>query len=139
VIDPENPVVKLCAAGMQAEAAGCDDEARTLFLQAWAAAQDDYEACIAAHFVARQQPTLADTLYWNQRALAHADAVDDERMAGFYPSLYLNLGRCHELLGDAAQARACYGCAAAGLADLPADAYGDLVRHGIARAQARLS
>jgi hypothetical protein len=138
LIDPENHVAKLCAAGMQAEAAGRDAEARTLFLQAWAAHRDHYEACIAAHFLARQQATLEETLYWNQVALDHAAAVGDERVHSFYPSLYLNLGRCHELLGDTEQARRCYGRAATGLVDLPAGPYGDLLRSGIARAQARL-
>lgn len=55
--DPENVVVRLCAQGMQAEAEGRDAQARDLFLQAWEAAEDDYDACIAAHYLARHQPT----------------------------------------------------------------------------------
>ena len=61
-MDPDNPVVKLCATGMEAEFDGRLDDSRLLFLQAWQAAQDDYEACIAAHFVARRQADFADNL-----------------------------------------------------------------------------
>jgi hypothetical protein len=137
-VDPNNPIVKLCAAGMQAEAEGRDGDARALFMQAWNASSNDYEASIAAHFVARQQASLEETLRWNQAALNHADAVGDERVGDSYPSLYLNLGRCHELLGDQVAARACYGLAAEKLAELPAGSYGDLVRRGVAAALARM-
>ncbi len=37
---------------------------------------------------------------WNQRALDHANAVSDDRVKEFYPSLYLNMGQSFELLGD---------------------------------------
>ena len=42
-IDPDNPVVALCAAGMAVE--GSPDEAIALFEQAWAARTDDYDVC----------------------------------------------------------------------------------------------
>ena len=44
MIDPNNPVVKLCIAGMQAEGEGDHELARGLFVQAWGVAGDDYEA-----------------------------------------------------------------------------------------------
>jgi hypothetical protein len=84
-MDPENPVVKLCAQGMEAEFAGRPVEARDLFVRAWEARADDYDASVAAHFVARHQATPQETLRWNQEALARADAVGDERVRGFYP------------------------------------------------------
>src|SRR5690349_3606961 len=99
-MDPNNPVVKLCVEGMQAETAGRGEDARRLFAQAWEASQDDFEACIAAHYVARHQESLEETLRWNQEALRCADAVGDDRICDFYPSLYLNLGRSYEVLGD---------------------------------------
>ena len=37
--DPENPIIKLCAEGMQLEGEGKKEEAEELFLQAWAAQQ----------------------------------------------------------------------------------------------------
>ena len=132
-MDPDNPVVKLCAAGMQAESAGRFDEARALFTQAWEMAKNDYEACVAAHFLARQQETLEETLQWNQEALKRADAVKDESVQSFYPSLYLNLGHSYEVLGDQAEAKRHYELAAAKITDLPAGRYGDVVKDGIAR------
>ncbi len=46
MIDPDNPVVKLCAEGMQAEAKQHFDEAKRLFERAWEASKDDYEAVL---------------------------------------------------------------------------------------------
>jgi hypothetical protein len=111
-LDPQNPVVELCAAGMQAEAEGRDDDARALFQRAWDARQNDLEACVAAHFLARQQPDLEQTLHWNRVALAYAEAAGDDQVRGFYPSLHLNLGRCYELLDDMAAARRHHALAA---------------------------
>jgi uncharacterized protein HemY len=70
-MDPNNPVVVLCAAGMAVE--GVPGEALALFEQAWDARQDDYDACIAAHFLARQQPTADATQQWNLVAVRHAE------------------------------------------------------------------
>jgi hypothetical protein len=44
--------------------------------------------------------------------LARAEAVGDERVWDFYPSLYVNLGRAHENLGNLAEARRYYQLAA---------------------------
>lgn len=111
--DTENPVIKLCVAGTQAEFQGRNAEAAALFLQAWQAATDDYEACIAAHYVARFQHNPLETLRWNQTALDHANAVRDERVKDFYPSLYLNMGRSYELTGNPPEAEKYYALAAA--------------------------
>jgi tetratricopeptide (TPR) repeat protein len=137
-LDPDNPVVKLCAAGMQAEAIDRFDEARALFTQAWEMAKNDYEACVAAHFLARQQETPEDTLRWNQEALKRAEAVGDESVQSFYPSLYLNLGHSYEVLSDQAEARRYYELAAAKTTDLPAGRYGDVVKDGIAKGRERI-
>ncbi len=128
LVDAANPVVKLCAEGMMAEGRGRPDEARDLFAQAWAASGDDFEACIAAHYLARHQQSPQETLRWNRESLARADAVGDERVRGFSPSLYLNVGHSCEALGD---------LAAASAADLPADGYSAMVRRGIAAGQRR--
>jgi hypothetical protein len=111
-MDPENPVIKLCIAGTQAEFQGLNEKARAFYLQAWEAARDDYEACIAAHYVARFQDDPAETLRWNREALCRAEAVGDERVKNFYPSLYLNIGRSHELLENQAEADKYYALAA---------------------------
>jgi hypothetical protein len=112
-IDTDNPIIKLCIAGTQAEFEGKMDDARALFNQAWEAASDHYEACIAAHYVARFQTDPAEGLRWNLGALRHARLVGDDRVKGFYPSLYLSIGRAYEVLGDWVVARSYYDLAAA--------------------------
>lgn len=108
----DNPVVQLCLAGTRAEFEDKIEEAHSLYLQAWAAARDDYEACIAAHYVARHQASAEETLRWNREALACADAVGDDRVEGFYPSLYLSMGYSYELLGTRVEAERYYALAA---------------------------
>jgi len=51
-------------------------------------------------------------LCWNQLALKHANAVNDEKVRDFYPSLYLNLGRSYELVGNQDEAQKYYDLAA---------------------------
>ena len=133
MIDPQNPVVRLCAEGIAAEGQGQHEVAAALYREAWAIHTDDYEACIAAHYLAREQESLQESLAWNQRALDHALAVEEGRIAGFLPSLYLNLGWSHEVLEDRVTARACYLEGAAHVAELPPGAYTDVVRAGLAR------
>lgn len=111
-MDPTNPVIKLCLEGTRAEFEKRIDDARGLFEQAWKKSTNDYEACVAAHYVARYQARAEDALYWNQEALRRADAVGDDRVKEFYPSLYLNLGRSYEMLGDQSKAQKYYALAA---------------------------
>ncbi len=136
-MDPNNPVVKLCAAGMKAESEGKADEARAFFLQAWDARANSFDGCLAAHYVARHQTTPEDGLHWNQQALDLADQVSGEVVRGFYASLYLNLGFSHETLGTRTEARRYYDLAAAHLVDVPEGPYGDIVRGGIKAALSR--
>jgi hypothetical protein len=111
-MDINNPVIHLCISGSQAEFQGRQDEAYALYWHAWEIAKDDYEACIAAHYVARSQKKPEEIFRWNQEALTHADASKDERVTEFYPSLYLNMGRSYELLGDPLAAKRYYDLAA---------------------------
>ena len=136
-MDPNNPVIKLCVEGMQAEAAGRNEDAHNLFMQAWEACTDDFEACVAAHYVARHQ-SPEDALHWNQVALARAEAVGDKRVQGFYPSLYLNLGHSYEVIGNVAEAKRHYELAAERVGDLAADPYGNTVRKGIEAGRRRI-
>jgi tetratricopeptide (TPR) repeat protein len=137
-MDPENPIVKLCVEGMRAEGNGRMEEALALFTQAWQAAGDDFERCIAAHYVARHQDTPAAMLRWNLEALERARGVGDEQVAGFYPSLYLNLGYSYEQLGDADEAGRYYDLAEKMLGRLGDGRYADVVRSGIVRGKDRL-
>src|SRR5690348_8026568 len=97
-IDPENPVVKLCAQGMAIE--GDSAAASALFAEAWAACTNDYDSAVAAHFIARHQPTAEDTLRWNQLALEHALLVGADQVTDLLPSLYLNVGDSYRLVGN---------------------------------------
>ena len=135
-IDPNNPVVALCAAGMAVE--GTPADARAFFERAWASRRDDYDACIAAHYLARHQGTARETLDWNARAVRHATAVTDDRARELLPSLYLNLADSLAALGDVAEATVAANEAATLLTRLPNDAYAGFIAMGIRRLQARL-
>ena len=111
-MDLDNPVVKLCLAGTDAEFDGRQADARDLYRQAWKTACNDYEACIAAHYVARLQIDPVEALRWNLEALSRAEAVGDERVAPFLPSLYVNLGHAYELNGQKNEAAHYYQLAA---------------------------
>jgi len=137
ITDSENPVVQLCAAGMAVE--GDAPAARELFAKAWEMRRDDYDATIAAHFVARHQPTPELTLHWNELAVQHAMAVGDDRAAPFLASLYLNLGEAQRVLGRSRDAMATADLARAALAHLPSGGYRDFVTAGVDRLQARLA
>jgi tetratricopeptide (TPR) repeat protein len=136
-IDPSNPVVQLCGQGMQAEGEGRLEDARALFARAWETSRDDYEACIAAHYLARHEATEEGRLTWNAEALRRAESADAERLRGFMPSLLLNLGHSHEMLGRRAMARAHYERARDALDAVPDGPYGEMVRDGITRALRR--
>lgn len=112
-MDLNTPVINLCIAGTQAEFEGRIEDARSLYEQAWQASQDDYQACIAAHYLARYQKDPKERLRWNQEALERANAVERDRVEAFYPSLYLNIGRSYELLGNQDEAQRYYDLAAA--------------------------
>lgn len=137
LFDLENPVMQLCAAGMHVD--GEPAKALALFEQAWSLRRDDFDASVAAHFVARHQSTPRAALEWNERALQHADAVTDDRAATLLPSLCLNLAESYRLTArfDEAEALAQRGLLA--LDQLPADGgYGQFVRIGLDRLLHRL-
>src|SRR5438045_176216 len=104
-MDTSNSVIQLCIAGTRAEFEHRIEDARILYCQAWDVRTDDYDACIAAHYAARFRDSAEESLRWNQLALKHANAVNDERVNEFHPSLYLSLGRSYELVGDPSEAQ----------------------------------
>lgn len=136
-LDPENPVVALCAAGMAAdEAAAAGD----CFTRAWAARTDDFEAAVAAHYVAHAQADAAGKLDWDRRAVWHAEAAlaaGDGRVRGLLASLYLNLGDGLVSAGRRDEARDAITRAETALAALPGDGYGGFIAAGVARLRAR--
>lgn len=137
-VDLDNQVFKLCQDGMRAEVEGRPAEARALFLEAWEKRGDDVEACVAAHYLARCQDDPADVLLWNREALRHADAVGDDRVAAFYPSLHVGVAMACERLGDLDGARAAFAQAEAHVGVLAADDYGNQLRAAVTDARHRL-
>lgn len=137
--DPNNKVVQLCVQGMQIEAEGNIEEAHILFLKAWEIAENDMEAFTAAHYVARNQKAPEDELKWNLEALNRANAIKDQDLNGNYPSLYLNVGKSYETLGDFTAAAGFYKLAADFAVHLPPGGYGDMTRGGINAALDRVS
>ncbi len=138
MVDPDNEVVKLCAAGIQAEMEGRHSEASRLYIQAWQQRTNDYEACIVAHYMARIQPDAAGMLHWNLEALAHADKVGDESVDAFYPSLYLNVGKAYEDLRDVLNARKYYELGDIKCSILPDNDLGNITRDAIRRGLTRV-
>lgn len=131
--DTDNPIVKKCADAMMLEGIGQEAEARQAFTDAWNMATTDMEKCIAAHYIARQQPSAAEKLSWDERALGYAQQVADDNIREGYPSLYLNIAKGHEDLNNLAQARENYLLAQSFLQYLPEDGYGKMIRGGISQ------
>jgi tetratricopeptide (TPR) repeat protein len=137
-LDPNNPVVRLCTEGMACEQKGDFAGARALFEQAWTESADAFDACVAAHYVARHRDTPADVLHWNQVALDKAKEADAEAVRGFFASLYLNLGKSHEDLGQLAEAGDFYRLAQGAIDVLPEGAYREMVTDGVTRGLERV-
>jgi len=134
--DPDNPIVKLCAEGMNVE--GEPEKALLYFQRAWDEATTNFERFIAAHYLARQQPTVAEKLKWDETSLELALTVQDEPMQDVYPSLYLNIGKGYEDLGDFNRARHHYRLAKRFADTLPNDGYNNLIRTGIQNGLSRV-
>jgi hypothetical protein len=118
--DPNNHVVKLCVQGIDMEGKNKPEEASKLFLQAWNEATNDFEKFIAAHYVARHQNNVADKLQWTETALQYALKTTDESAKGAFPSLYTNIAKCYEDLGDPDKAKKNYALAKS-FTDKPSD------------------
>jgi len=118
--NPSNNVVKLCLRGMDMEEKGQSEEASRLFLQAWNEAGDDFEKFIAAHYVARYQENVFDKLKWHETALQFALKIDNDTVSSAFASLYLNIAKCYEDLGDLDNAKKNYELSAS-VADKPSD------------------
>lgn len=110
--------------------------AQVIYDTLWAEAQDAqdaYRSCIVAHFMAHAQTEPAMQRVWHFRALQSADAVGDERVNAFYPSLYANLAEVLLRLGDHAQARVYAAQARSVEAILGSDGYGYMIHSLITR------
>ena len=106
--NPNNNVVKLCLQGMEMEEKDKPEEASKLFHQAWNEATNDFEKFIAAYYVARHQKNVSDKLKWTETALQFALKINDDTVTSAFPSLYLNIAKCYEDLGDPDKAKKNY-------------------------------
>jgi hypothetical protein len=84
-------------------------------------------------FMAHAQIEPQAQLTWHMRALHAADAVKDDRVSAFYPSLYANVAEVSLRLGMLSQARQYLNQAHAAKQILPDDSYGSMIRSLIAR------
>ncbi|WP_067648162.1 hypothetical protein [Nocardia harenae] len=117
--------------------------ARTALLELWAGigpAGDPLHRCTLAHYLADLYDDPAESLAWNIRALDAADTVTDDRVrdvheslhiAGFYPSLHLNLADDYRRLGSLTPAAEHLALARQHAPALGPDPYGDLIRGAI--------
>lgn len=136
--DPQNAVVQLCHEGIKAEGFGHPDSARDYYRQAWDLSSNDFEKFTAAHYMARNQEDTEEELRWNLLALQHADAVNNDQMKPYYPSLHLNIARSYESLGNLAKAADHYQQAAHYIPYLSQDGYGKMIASGIRAALQRI-
>ncbi|MFC4128599.1 hypothetical protein [Nocardia rhizosphaerae] len=123
---------------------GDTDSARTALVALWAElgpAGDPLHRCALAHYLADTYDDPAEALVWDLRALDAADVLTDTRLhahdaslrvAGFYPSLHLNLADNFRRLGSFPAARRHLDVAGESLGTLAADDYGALIRTAVA-------
>jgi len=137
--DPNNRIIQLCASGMQREAELDITEAGLLYKQAWAEAGNDFEKCIAAHYLARHQGTVESKLKWDELALSLALKHDDNQTENILPSLFLNVGKCYEDLGNMDRANENYSKAEFFIESLADDGYGRMIKSGVKAGLARVA
>lgn len=108
---PGNNIVKLCIQGMAQEENGKPEEAYNFFLMAWNEATNNFEKFIATFYVARHQKTIIGKLKWFETALQFALKENNVSVKSALPSLYLNIAKCYEELGDNVNAKSNKGLA----------------------------
>ena len=131
IFDQNNKIILLCAEGMLKESEGKHQEASQLFMYAWEKSENNFEKFISAHYVARQQKTIEDKLKWDEISLDLALKIDDKNTRQSYPSLYLNVAKCHEDLNNKSEALKHYELAATYAEKIPDDGYGNKIKDGI--------
>ena len=124
--------------------------ARELFTQVWDEIGEDGDPlhrCALAHSMADVQDDVREELQWDLRALAAVDGLTDERaaqagvtspVAGFYPSLHLNLGECYRKLGEVDRSREHLELGLAGVGLLADNEYGATIKRTLASLNERL-
>lgn len=145
-----DPVMDAVGAAVEVGRAGDRAGARARFEALWeqvTADGDPFHRCTLAHYAADVQDDPHAELVWDERALAAAEELTDERaqrhhagltVGGFLPSLHLNLADVHRRLGCDDRARHHLTRARDRVGALPDDGYGAMIRAGIDRCGERL-
>jgi rifampin ADP-ribosylating transferase len=89
---------------MEMEGKDQPEEAGRLFLLAWNESTNDFEKFLAAYYVARHQENPSDKLKWYETSLQFALKVNNEMVNGALATLYANIAKCYEDIGDADKA-----------------------------------
>ncbi|SDX41208.1 hypothetical protein SAMN05660209_00435 [Geodermatophilus africanus] len=146
---PDETMAEIVAA-VELGRGGAPAEARQRLTDLWERVGPDGDPLhrvTIAHFLADLQDDVRAELRWDERALAAAGDLTDERaqeydtalrVRGMLPSLHLNLADCLRRLGDAPGARQHLARAEASVDELADDGYGRLVRTGLWHVQEAL-
>lgn len=139
----DDPTMAEIMAAIELIYAGDSDLARNRLEEIWSRVgrdSDAFHVCVLSHFMADVQDDVSQELIWDLRALGAADALSDVRVqelhpsltvAGFLPSLHLNVADAFYRSGDFGSAKKHLGICLdlqGGLSDSPFDS---LTRRGI--------
>lgn len=145
-----DPIMARIGHGIELSQQGKRDDAKRVFTRVWediGEAGDPFHRCALAHSMADVQDGPTEELVWDLRALKAADLVTDARaeqggvcgLAGFFPSLHLNLGEVYRKLGNLQAARQHLELGQAAAGALGADGYGAMIRRGLDALALRLA
>ncbi|TGN81516.1 hypothetical protein E5083_03095 [Streptomyces bauhiniae] len=135
-----DPTMEAIGKAVEAGRAGDPTTAREQLLRLWSTTDDPLHRCTVAHYLADLHDDPAQALTWDIRALDAAEALTEQRVqqhhtdlhiAGFYPSLHLNLADNYRRLGSFAAATEHIEAARSHAPNLPDTPYGDLIRGAI--------
>jgi hypothetical protein len=144
-----DPVMERITALITLSHSGSRAEAAAGFAALWPDLSDPFHRCVLAHYAADVQEDPQAELDWDLRALAAAGEVAPGRaeshhpalrLAGFYPSLHLNLAESYRRVGALAEAREHLAAARERLGALDGadEGYAATLRGGLERLAERL-
>ncbi|BBF99240.1 MULTISPECIES: hypothetical protein [Pseudonocardia] len=138
-----DPTMEAISAAVRLGRDGDVESARQQLLATWqqiGVGGDPFHRCTLAHHLADFCPDPAEALVWDVRALDAADAVTAERaqqyhagldVAGFYPSLYLNIADNFRRLGAFRAATGYIDSTEQHTSALPAGPYADTIHTAV--------